>query len=115
MWKAKEDHKTTEQYYITVGSRREWKRLFRYLMENGYDNVHSLTVWRRPTRPPVVVVAEQRHWFGLTKVTCLAASASCEKRVIGCETYFSAVILRKRREGVPDIEQQPIDGIQKKQ
>ena len=77
------------QYLVTVRKRKEWKRLFRYLTENGYSNVHSLTVFRRPTRPPVVVIDERKRVFFLTNVTCLAAASSCGKRAITCETYFS--------------------------
>lgn len=76
------------QYYVTVHSRREWKALFDWLIEKGFDNVRNLSRYKRPKMPPAIVIDKRRNVFFLTNVCCLACAASVGDKAITCSEFY---------------------------
>lgn len=100
------------QYYVVVRNRKEYVALLRYLEENNYKAAHRFFRWKRPKRPPVVVVDEKRWEYAYTNVTCLAAAASCGYRAIGTSEFFG--FMQQKKQNVPLTEQPKTDNLTKK-
>ena len=86
--KQRKEPGSNGQYYVVVHKRKEWKALLEWLAENGFSNVHNLTKWKRPKRPPAIVIDKKRNAFGLTNVCCLAAAASCGYSAISSDEFY---------------------------
>ena len=86
--KQRKEPGSNGQYYVVVRKRKEWKVLLEWLIENGFTNVHNLTKWKRPKRPPAIVIDKKRNYFGLINVCCLAASVSNGYYAISCDDFY---------------------------
>ena len=75
------------QSYVAIHTRKEWGQLRDFLIKKGFDNIHSLSAFRRP-RPPVIVIDLVNHKFASTNTTCLAAVASCGIKPMMLEDFF---------------------------
>ena len=86
--KQRKEPGSNGQYYVIVHKRKEWKALFEWLIENGFTNVHNLTKWKRPKRPPTIVIDKKSNTFFLTNVCCLATSVTNGYHTITCNEFY---------------------------
>ena len=86
--KQRKEPGSNGQYYVVVHKRKEWKALFEWLIEKGFDNIRNLSKYKRPKMPPAIVIDKRRNVFFLTNVCCLACAASVGDKAITCSEFY---------------------------
>lgn len=73
--------------YVLVNSHHEWRKLRKFLIKKCFDDTHSMSAFRRP-KPPVIVIDLVHQMFASTNITCLAAAASCGIKPLSLKEFL---------------------------
>ena len=76
------------QYYVRIHSKEDWKKMFNWLLKQGYHNIHNYTEELYPEHPSVLCIDERDRSFSGTNITCMACAVSQGHRTVEFEEFL---------------------------
>jgi len=79
------------QFLIRFNGKEEWSKIFNWLTENKYQNVHNYSSKVFPNNPNVVCIDKKEKEFFGVNVTCLACTVSSGVKVIEFDELMNLI------------------------